>query len=248
MTDSAAVAQRQQAPPQGVIAGILTLPLRCFGMLCGSLLLSILIECVGMHWFWPKQQWHHAEGLLNYELAQLSSYFTQSVIVRDPGRTANQLVQSTYETIFVESGVLDWVHETSARARASAQHSRGFKFYLGLIYAHLEVYVIATAYTVLTVLVRVLVLGLTLPLYLTAAFVGLVDGLVRRDIRRFGAGRESGFVYHRARASIVPLAVLPWVAYLALPVSVHPLFILLPCAVFLSIAVNITTGAFKKYL
>ncbi len=53
-----------------------------------------------------------------------------------------------------------------------------------------------------------------------AAFVGLVDGLVRRDIRRFGAGRESGFIYHRARAGLIPLAVLPWVAYLALPVSV----------------------------
>ena len=53
-----------------------------------------------------------------------------------------------------------------------------------------------------------------------ATFVGLVDGLVRRDIRRFGAGRESGFIYHRARASLIPLAVLPWVAYLALPVSV----------------------------
>ena len=55
-----------------------------------------------------------------------------------------------------------------------------------------------------------------------AAFVGLVDGLVRRDIRRFGAGRESGFIYHRARASLIPLAVLPWVTYLALPFRREP--------------------------
>ena len=54
-----------------------------------------------------------------------------------------------------------------------------------------------------------LVLCLTLPLFLMAAFVGLVDGLVRRDIRRFGAGRESGFIYHRARGSLTPMAVLP---------------------------------------
>jgi hypothetical protein len=70
-----------------------------------------------------------------------------------------------------------------------------------------------------------------------AAFVGLVDGLVRRDVRGFGAGRESGFVYHRARASLMPLAVLPWVTYLALPVSVHPLLILLPSAALLGVAV-----------
>jgi integrating conjugative element membrane protein (TIGR03747 family) len=75
-----------------------------------------------------------------------------------------------------------------------------------------------------------------------------VDGLVRRDVRRFGAGRESGFVYHRARASLMPLAVLPWVTYLALPVSVRPLLILLPSAALLGIAVDIAAATFKKYI
>jgi len=70
-------------------------------------------------------------------------------------------------------------------------------------------------------------------------------GLVRRDIRGFGAGRESGFIYHRARASLIPLAVLPWVTYLALPVSVNPL---LPSAVLLGVAVCIAAATFKKYL
>ena len=86
------------------------------------------------------------------------------------------------------------------------------------------------------------------PLFLMAAFVGLVDGLVRRDIRRFGAGRESGFIYHRARASLIPLAVVPWVTYLALPVSVNPLLILLPSAALLGVAVCIAAATFKKYL
>lgn len=89
---------------------------------------------------------------------------------------------------------------------------------------------------------------LTLPLFLLAAFVGLVDGLVRRDIRKFGAGRESGFVYHRAKAALMPLAVLPWVTYLALPVSLHPLMILLPAAFLLGLAVNIAAASFKKYI
>ncbi|WP_348260059.1 TIGR03747 family integrating conjugative element membrane protein, partial [Salmonella enterica] len=91
---------------------------------------------------------------------------------------------------------------------------------IGLVYVNVESYLIAAAYTTLVFLVRLLVLCLTLPLFLMAAFVGLVDGLVRRDIRRFGAGRESGFIYHRARARLIPLAVLPWETYLALPVSV----------------------------
>ena len=101
---------------------------------------------------------------------------------------------------------------------------------------NVESYLIAAAYTTLVFLVRLLVLCLTLPLFLMAAFVGLVDGLVRRDVRRFGAGRESGFIYHRAKAALMPLAVLPWVTYLALPVSVNPLLILLPSAALLGVA------------
>jgi hypothetical protein len=36
--------------------------------------------------------------------------------------------------------------------------------------------------------------------------------------------------------------------YLALPVFLHPLWILLPAAVLLSLAVNLAAGSFKKYL
>jgi integrating conjugative element membrane protein (TIGR03747 family) len=87
-----------------------------------------------------------------------------------------------------------------------------------------------------------------IPLLLMAMFVGLVDGLVRRDLRRFEAGRESGFVYHRAKATLIPLLVLPWVIYLTLPISVNPLFVLLPSAVLLGVAVDVVAGSFKKYL
>ena len=59
---------------------------------------------------------------------------------------------------------------------------------------------------------------------------------------------ESGFIYHRAKASLMPLAVLPWITYLALPISVHPLLILLPSAALLGLAVSLTAGSFKKYL
>lgn len=57
MSDVAATAQRQQVRQQGFIVGLLTLPFRCFGVLCGSLLLCIVVECVGMALFWPDQSW-----------------------------------------------------------------------------------------------------------------------------------------------------------------------------------------------
>lgn len=249
MSDPAVVAQRQQAQRRGFLSSVITLPFRFFGVLCGSLLLCILVEWVGMHLFWPEQGWHHAQDMVHYELDQLSTYFTRSVVVEEPGRTAHRLIEGAYEWVFVKSGLLDWVQNTSARAHVDGQGTaRNFRYYVGKLYALSESYLIAAAYTVLVFLVRLLVLCLVLPLFLMAAFVGLVDGLVRRDIRRFGAGRESGFIYHRAKATLMPLVVLPWAIYLALPTSVSPILILLPSAFLLGVAMDIAAGSFKKYL
>jgi integrating conjugative element membrane protein (TIGR03747 family) len=141
---------------------------------------------------------------------QLSKNFTRSVLVQEPGRTAQKLVGIAYESAFTKTGFATWVQNTSQNARtARSDNARDARYYIGALYTHLENVMIAAAYTGLVFLIRLLVLFLTLPLFITAAFVGLVDGLVRRDIRRFGAGRESGYIYHRARACLMPLVISP---------------------------------------
>ena len=49
MADPANVAARQQTRQQGLLLRLITLPFRFLGVLCGSLLLFILIECAGMY-------------------------------------------------------------------------------------------------------------------------------------------------------------------------------------------------------
>lgn len=248
MTGPSSAARREAARPQGLIASVLLFPFQLFGVLCGSLILSVLVEFIGMHWAWPQQGWHHAQHMLEHELNLLTEQFPRSLLIDEPGQATRRFVSNAYDKLFVKSGVLERARVLSARARAQSDRIAGFRSVLRTISIHLEAYALAASYTLLTFLVRLAVLCLTLPLFFTAAFVGFVDGLVRRDIRRFGAGRESGFVYHRAKASLLPLAVLPWVTYLALPVSVHPLWILLPAAILLSFAVSLTAATFKKYL
>ncbi|ASD11671.1 TIGR03747 family integrating conjugative element membrane protein [Pseudomonas aeruginosa] len=249
MSDAASTAQHQQNRRRGLIIGLITLPLRLFGVLVASLLISIVVECVGMHLFWQDQGWRHSQSMLQYELGHLSNHFTRSVVVQEPGRTAHRLVDTGYQWVFVKTGLIERMSHTAERARAPARSgARDFRYFISQAYTWAENYLVAAAFTMLTFMVRLLVLVLSLPLIFTAAFVGLVDGLVRRDIRRFGAGRESGFIYHRAKASLLPLAVLPWVIYLAMPVSAHPLLILLPSAALLGLAVDLTAGSFKKYL
>ncbi len=80
--------------------------------------------------------------------------------------------------------------QTAERARASSQgQTRNFRYFISQVYVWTESYLIAAAFTTLTFLVRLLVLVLTLPLIFTAAFVGLIDGLVRRAC---GASARAG--------------------------------------------------------
>jgi integrating conjugative element membrane protein (TIGR03747 family) len=96
--------------------------------------------------------------------------------------------------------------------------------------------------------VRLAILTLATPVFGLFTLVALVDGLVRRDLRRWGGGRESSFVYHYAKKAALPLIVTAWVLYLALPVSLHPSWIILPFALVFGFAVTITASTFKKYL
>ncbi|CAJ4016951.1 integrating conjugative element membrane protein, PFL_4697 family [Burkholderia pseudomallei] len=248
MTDPATTAQRQQVQQQGLIAQILTLPFRFLGVLIGSLFLALLIEWAGMLILWPDQGWHHAQAMLHHETDHLAVDFFDSLVVHEPAHTAQVWLDAGYQLIFVKTGLLAWIRDAHAQTRANSMQGSDVRHYLGLVAVHLEDYLLAALYTGLTFLVRLLVLIMVLPLFVTAAFTGFVDGLVRRDIRRFGAGRESGFLHHRAKATMMPLAVGPWVVYLALPISVNPLWILLPCAALLGLSVDVTMGTFKKYL
>lgn len=249
MADPANVAARQQTRQQGLLLRLITLPFRFLGVLCGSLLLFILIECAGMYLFWENQSWHHARDMLHRELDNLDRRFTRSIVVQEPGRTITRWVNTGHDFLFVKTGPLQTAKQSAPSSHDTKNHSaRDFSYYLTQAYTHMQRCLIAAAYATLVFGVRLCVLSLMIPLLLMAMFVGLVDGLVRRDLRRFEAGRESGFIYHRAKASLVPLAVLPWVVYLTFPISVNPLAIILPGAVLLGLAAKLTAGSFKKYL
>jgi integrating conjugative element membrane protein (TIGR03747 family) len=248
MPEAAPVIRPAPARPPTLFGLLVALPFQVFGMLCGALLLSILIECVGVHFLWPEQGWHHAQGMLDYELSQLSTDFKDSLLLSDPAGSAQHWVSRAYQALLVQSGLSEWTQRHTAPAPTPSPGLNGVRTLVQRTTQHLQVYALAAGYIALTFLVRVIVLVLTLPLFALAAFVAFLDGVVQRDIRRFGAGRESGFVYHRARALISPLALLPWGIYLSFPVSIHPLWILLPSAALLAAAIRITAATFKKYL
>ena len=139
MKDAASTAQREQNQRQGLIVGTITLPFRLLGVLIGSLLFSIVVECVGMHLFWKDQGWRHSRQMLQYELGHLSNHFTRSVVVQEPGRTAHELVDTGYEWVFVRSGLLERMSRTAERSRApSHEPTRNFRYYISQVYVWAE--------------------------------------------------------------------------------------------------------------
>lgn len=239
----------QQPPRQepekkkGLIGTALSIPLRIFGIALASLFLSLVFEWIGLTFFWNDEGWKHSQDMFNTELGWLSDTFKQSLVIREPGRTASMVLNTVYEWAFEKTGFIAFTQQ----ARLNALQG-GFTGGAASIYLVIEDYALASIYVVMTFVIRLLVLVLSIPMFVMAMLVGLTDGLVRRDLRRFGAGRESSFIYHRAKRLVVPLIIAPWIIYLSCPVTVYPVLVLIPCAVALGLAVLITSATFKKYL
>ncbi|AZD67497.1 integrating conjugative element membrane protein, PFL_4697 family [Pseudomonas chlororaphis] len=238
----------QNTPPQpiqrpGLIVSAIGLGLRIIGLLIASLLFSILIEFAGLLLFWGDQGWLHSQAMFTSELGWLSKHFKSSLLIQQPGPTIVQWLDFLNQWLLVKTGFADFAQQ----ARVASQGT-GFRSLINQLYVSIEDFVLAAVYVIFTFVVRLTILVLATPLFLLAMFTGFVDGLMRRDLRKFGAGRESSFVYHRVKRAVVPLLVVPWIIYLSIPFSLNPMAVFLPCAVLLGVTMAITAATFKKYL
>lgn len=106
---------------------------------------------------------------------------------------------------------------------------------------------IALAYTLVSFMQRLVWLAAMLPLLCLCAITGLTEGLVRRDLRRFGSGLESVFLHRYVIRSGSSVATTQWVFYLAQPLFVPTMLVLLPAALWFGITVWMAAGSFKRW-
>ncbi len=236
---------RRTAVQQGLFTRGLATISQAILWLLFSLLFSIVVEWVGMVLWWPEQGLDHSRTMLSNEISYLDTDFRRSVVTSDPARFAKQVADGTYHYLFEVTRVVAFIHWVSPSPR---QEEQGMRPTLHKIYRPLAEFVIAAMQVTQVFSVRLAILSLATPVFLLFSLVALVDGLVRRDLRRWGGGRESSFVYHYAKKAVLPLVVITWVTYLALPFSLHPTFIVLPFAALFAFAVAVTASTFKKYL
>jgi integrating conjugative element membrane protein (TIGR03747 family) len=227
----------------GMVVKAISLVLRIIGLLIASLLFSILIEWAGLLLFRVDQGWRHSQAMFNSELGWLSEHFKASLILQQPGQTIVQWLDFLNHCLLVKTGFADF-----ARQAQVSSHGNSFWSWINQLYVSIEDFVLAAVYVTFTFLVRLTILVLAIPLFFLAMFTGFVDGLMHRDLRKFGAGRESSFVYHRAKRAVTPLLIVPWIIYLSLPFSLNPMAVFLPCSMMLGVTMTITAATFKKYM
>ena len=209
----AVVDPRRRVVQEGLISKSLTAIAKIIQWLLLSLLFSIIIEWAGMVLWWPDEGLDHSRTMLASEISYLDNDFRRSVVTSDPAQFAKRFADNTYHYLFEVTRFVDFIRWVSPPPTTSEQ---GLRPKLHKIFNPIAEFVIAMMQVTQVFSVRLAILSLATPVFLLFSLVALVDGLVQRDLRRWGGGRESSFVYHYAKKTVLPLVVITWVTYLAL--------------------------------
>lgn len=224
----------------GLIAGLIRLAALTVAALALALMSSIVLEWIGMVWWWPEQGAAHSLAMLEAELGFLGASPT-TLIAADPPATAGRALDLLHRWLWRTAGLLDAVTWMVAEPPADAGAVRR------LLHGVAEYAVAALTITEVFV-VRLVILVLSSPVFGLFALVGITDGLVERDLRRWSGGRESSYRFHIAKQFIAPAILVSWSLYLALPVTFHPGLVILPFAAAFALALRVTIASFKKYV
>lgn len=225
----------EHAPPQpvrrpGLLGWLALLPGVLVGFCLGAWMLAIALEWLGDAFFWRNTCASHSE----------------------------QVLQATWQWWRGSAGAPAWLVEDLALASGKLQqgiaalvHSLNGQsdlFWTEAVTTVIRCALLSVGNVTLTFLLRLAILLQALPLFALTITIGLIDGLVRRDLRRFGAGHESGFVYHHARRMIGSSLAATGLVWLTVPVFLDPVYLLVAGAILIGLTISVAVGAFKKFM
>lgn len=209
-----------------------------------ALLFSIVVEWIGMTLIWSDMGANHSHSMFINELGYLNDSFTHKVMGSRPVTFAIWLSTSIHFWLFEWTRITDavqWLLSTPT-------DSSTVRVILSRAMLTINEYYVAATNSTQLFGVRMAVALLSTPAFILFGMAALVDGLVERELRRYGGGNESSFVYHNVKSWMRPAIVGAWFIYLGLPISVHPNLIFVPAALMYGGAIYLTTASFKKYL
>lgn len=236
---------REYPPPKrkepGLISGMFSAIVKLIVWLILSLMISVMIEWMGMIWWWPEQGAEHAKTVLSQD----QTYLNQQLHNRSADIKTGIAEHAGRVTQWIE-------HQRKLKRNLASRLDRypkasAIERWIYDLYQRYQPHLEAAVSVAQTFVIRLALILFSLPVFAIAALVGGIDGLVERDLRRWGGGRESSNVFNLARRSVVPAFVTACVVYISLPVSISPVIVILPFAILLGLAVRIGFERLKKY-
>ena len=198
---------------------------------------NVILEWVGIGFsYWDLPGSEHAQSQVEDELSYLSMFATEGgQFMRVAAWLTGWLYHLcwSWSPLGIAFGLIDMAMGSDTLLDWQAGWS--------MLYA-------AAQYSVQVVALRLVISIFTIPAFLLVGAVAFIEGMVQRELRKYGGGAESSLIFHFAKRNIRPWIVTPWVLYLANPFSVHPNWIFMPCLVLFGFSVAITASKFKKVL
>ncbi|MCW0312259.1 hypothetical protein NB694_002059 [Pantoea ananatis] len=137
-----------------------------------------------MRFLWPDEGATHSYQVMLAESHWLSSGYTRSLLMATPVETITRWVQAAWHWLFVDSGFSHWLasfREISQKGSGLIPSLNGFG---ASLISRLGEYLQVTLWVTLILFIRVMILFLSIPLFGLVIIIGIVEGLVRRDLLR----------------------------------------------------------------
>lgn len=199
--------------------------LSVFGVLLMSILLSIVIEWLGIAFdWWHLKHHHHAKHLFDSEINWVLGDFLSD----------NRFYQDSFVHIFEQSYY--WAIQQTGLEWLS-NHSN-----------YLVQYILSAIYIIQVVVVRLMVIVCAIPAFMVLNLFFIADGLFIRQLRKLSGATESAYIYHHAKRWIKPFVGLPIVLLLSSPWSVHPSVFIIVVSLVPGFFVWMSVAYFKKHL
>lgn len=224
-----------------------------------SWFIGCLIETLGANVLWKTSGVVHARKMVVDDLSYIADT-PRSLLIDDTQAFSIKMVgyvQKPYEFL----GILAWYQrshapeaagssatqlgsEPSTKESIEQRISKSNHTFSQIISELLVVSMFVLQDTILRQCIAIF----ALPAFALACLLGIVDGLMRRDLRRWGGGRESSFIYHHAKRYTIWALTGGFALYLTWPFGgFNPSYMVFVFTALVAITLSTTVATFKKY-
>lgn len=211
----------------------------------GTFILATLLEWFGMHSWWQPVSDDRLDDRTRFEMQEINNFFGKGDKIHGILRTYQ------YVSLLSERFLVPVEKYLVAQQKELEQAPTTVSAVVGAvtrIHKSVNKHLFVSIDVFRAWLFRSIVFLFGVVSVLPLLVVGLIDGLVRREIRRWSGGRESAWIFVFASKSLAPSIAISLAIYVLWPWSLSFIWINAFMGVFWGCSVYLALAKFKKYL